>query len=935
MTFYQPIWFLLIIPLTALLMFWKLPSRTLLVLRILFWTLIILSMADTALRLPQKSGTVVVIADRSLSMPADSLKSEEEAIRIIKQSQDAHDRLAVISFAEKTTIEKLPGSKQFDGLKSYFTGDRSSLTKALQTAESLIPDGSSGRIMLLTDGRWTDSQPDAVFAKLSGRGIPVDYRIIRRSMLDDLAVSSIEAPHSVAPKEYFPVRVTLQAPVDGTVLYQVVRNNKIIFKGRREVKKGLNRLFFRDKSDQPQVMRYNVSVKYENSTEKALENNSANFLVKAAGEQPILLVTMSEKSSLAKILRSSGINLVVKRPVDCSFGLAELGGYSAVILENVPAQELGKIAMDNITEWVKNSGSGLMITGGRNSYGLGGYYHSPLDDIMPVSMEMKKEHRKFAMAIVVILDRSGSMSMPTPSGKTKMDLANLATGEVFNMLHENDEFGVIAVDSAPHTIVPLNEKSNLGGAYNQIMRIDSMGGGIFVYNGMVAGLKMLMNAKAGTKHIVLFADAADAEQPGQYKELLEKCSKAGITVSVMALGTQNDCDAKFLIDVAKRGNGQIYFTVNASELPRLFAQDTFVIARNSFIEGNTMVNLTAGMRMLSSNSFGGKFSCGGYNLCFLKPGAEAGAVTDDENSAPVVAFHQAGTGRVLCYTGETDGVYTGAFAKWPHAGDFLGTLARWTSGGKGAANIGDSMLFTQSLRNGVHRIELHLDPDRKADPFKKIPTLLSMTSRHGMPPETKKLKMRWDDADTLVCETSLDSTQTNLTTAHIEGFKPKMLAPVKLMYSPEFEPSESVERKNSIPRLSSLTGGKERANLETIWQDMPVTVKTRPVAKWLALAALIVLLLEVLEYRTSVISGLFHSKTDKLPHQKEASSEKSVFQSTVKTSRRKLEKKHKSVPEPEKEEKQAPPEADKKAQETSGNDNFSSALRQAKGKTKR
>jgi Mg-chelatase subunit ChlD len=931
MIFFQPIWFLLIIPLTVLLVFWKPSNRTLLVLRILFWTMIILAMADTALRLSQKNGTVVVIADRSLSMPANSCKQEEEAVRIIKQSQTFNDRLAVISFAEKATIEKLPGNKQFDGLKSFFTGDRSSLTQALQTAESLIPDGSSGRILLLSDGRWTGSSPDIVFAKLAGRGIPVDYRILRRSAFNDLAVSKVEAPHSVAPKEYFPVRAVLQAPKVGTVLYQVVRNNKIIFKGRRKVKPGVNRLFFRDKSNLSQVLRYNISVKYEKSTETVLENNNANFLVKVTGEQPILLVTLSLKSTLAKVLRNAGIKLIVKRPAQCSFGLAELGGYSAIILENIPAQKLGKIAMDNIAEWVKNTGSGLMITGGRNSYGLGGYYHSPLDKIMPVSMELKKEHRKFSLAIVVILDRSGSMSMPASAGKTKMDLANLATAEVFNMLNDRDELGVIAVDSSPHTIIPINEKANLGGAYDKIMRIASQGGGIFVYTGMVAGLKMLVKAKAGTKHIVLFADAADAEEPGRYKELLAKCLKSGITVSVMALGRESDSDAKFLEDVAKRGNGQIYFTENASELPRLFAQDTFVIARNSFVEENTQVKLTAGMHMLSSDNFGGKFSFGGFNLCFLKPGAEVGAITKDENSAPVVAFHQVGTGRVLCYTGETDGVYTGAFANWSHAGNFLGSLARWTSGSKNANNVGDSMLFTQTLQNGVHRITLHLDPDRKVDPFKKLPALLSMTSRHGMPPKLSKLKMRWEDSDTLVCETPLDSTQTNLTTAHVEGFKPKMLAPVKLMYSPEFEPAKTLDRKYSIPRLSSLTGGKERANLESIWQDMPVTVRTRPIAKWLVLAALIILLLEVLEHRTGIISMIFVNNTVKSKERiKSKSSGKASIKATEKPVKRRRKIKKAGT---EKENKAS--EVEEKIQEMPENNDMSNAFRRAKGKTKR
>jgi Mg-chelatase subunit ChlD len=896
---------------------------------------VVLAMADTALRLPKKSGTVIVIADRSLSMPENSLKQEEEAVRIVQQNQREGDRLAVISFAEKATIEKLPGSRQFDGLKALFSGDRSSLTQALQTGEAMIPDGSAGRILLLTDGRWTGSAPDAVFAKLAGRGIPVDYRIMRRSSINDLAVAGIETPHTAAPKEYFPVRVTVQAPMKGVVLYQVVRNNKIIFKGRRQVDIGANRLFFRDKADLPQVLRYSISVKYEGGEESAMENNWADFLVKIAGEQPVLLVSMSAKSTFAKLLRRAGINVRVKVPAECSFGLAELGGYSAVVLENIPAQEIGEDAMNNLAEWVRNSGSGLMITGGRNSYGLGGYYRSPLDKIMPVSMELKKEHRKFALAIVVILDRSGSMSMPASPGKSKMDLADLATAEVFNMLHPQDEFGVIAVDSSPHTIIPLDEKQNLSGADNRIMQIASRGGGIFVYTGMVAGLKMLTQARSGTKHIILFADAADAEEPGKYRELLEKCQKAGITVSVMALGREKDRDAEFLRDVAKRGSGQIYFTVNAGELPRLFAQDTFVIARNSFVEEKTLVKLTPGMRTISNADLGKNFSIGGFNLCFLKPGAEAGALSVDDKSAPVVAFQQVGTGRVLCYTGETDGVYTGAFSSWAHAGDFLASLVRWTAGNKNAGNIGDSMFFSQTLQKGVHRITLHLDPDRKGEPFKKLPTLLSMTSRYGLPPKSEKLRMRWDDPDTLVCETPLDSTQTNLTTVHIEGFKPKMLAPVKLMYSPEFEPYDRSGVRLSVPRLSALTGGKERANLEGIWQDMPVTVQTRPISKWLILAALIILLLEVLEHRTAVISRLFAGKFAKPKETLEPEAPEKAPVRERKTVVKKRRKTAKTVPDKKKEPEKASEKTPEKSSEPSENDSMADAFRRAKRKTGR
>ena len=114
-----------------------------------------------------------------------------------------------------------------------------------------------------------------------------------------------------------------------------------------------------------------------------------------------------------------------------------------MILENVPANEIGMNGMETLASWVEETGSGLTMTGGQKSYGPGGYFKSPLDRVMPVSMEMRREHRKLSLAIVVALDRSGSMAMPAGGGRTKMDLADLGTVQVLDLLSPMDEIGVI------------------------------------------------------------------------------------------------------------------------------------------------------------------------------------------------------------------------------------------------------------------------------------------------------------------------------------------------------------------------------------------------------------------------------------------------------------------------------------------------------------
>ncbi len=274
--------------------------------------------------------------------------------------------------------------------------------------------------------------------------------------------------------------------------------------------------------------------------------------------------------------------------------------------------------MENLAAWVMRSGGGLMVTGGKDSYAPGGYYKSPLEPIMPVSMEMRREHRKLSVAIVVALDRSGSMAMPAEGGRAKIDLADLATAEVIEMLGAMDQFGCIAVDTIPHTIVPLSDVTDKAAMRAPVLRIDSSGGGIYIYVALAEAARIIAPAKAGTKHIILFSDAADAEEPGDYKTLVAKCAKAGITISVVGLGTEKDCDAGLLKDIARRGGGQCMFTNIAAELPRLFAQDTFVIARSAFLEDPVAIRATGGLSAITRQALGEFPKIGGYNLCYLR-----------------------------------------------------------------------------------------------------------------------------------------------------------------------------------------------------------------------------------------------------------------------------------------------------------------------------
>ena len=853
-TFFQPVWLLLFIPLGAACFAWPLPNRLLKAIRVVTFVLIVFALAQLAIRLPDRAGTVIIVADRSESMPRDSDASEKEIIALLHKSMGPRDQLGVVSFGREAAVEQAPERGEFGGFAADIGPDHSSLNDGIQTALELIPPDGGGRILVLSDGKWTGKDPAAAAARAAGRGLAVDYRLITRPQVNDTAIQSFNTPQSVLPGEAFLLSAWVSSPVDQQITYQLRRNGEIISSGQKPVSQGLSRLMFRDRATTAGVNEYSLTVQGAKD-DPIPENNTARALVGIEGARPVLIVSPAgENSGLVNLLRRGHVDVVGKAPNECNWSLEGLSQYSAVVLENVPAGDIGMDGMETLASWVEQTGSGLAMTGGQKSYGPGGYFKSPLERVLPISMEMRKEVRKMSVCVVVALDRSGSMAMPAGGGREKIDLADLGTVQVLDLLSPMDEFGVFAVDTSAHEIVPLDTVQNNMSYRGKILAIDSEGGGIYIYEALVASAKMISNAKSETKHIILFSDAADAEQSAHYQDIVAKLREAGVTVSVVGLGTEHDCDANMLKDLAQRGGGQCYFSDNPDEIPRIFAQDTFTIARSTFVDHATPFSITAGYSLLGLPPAAAPPSLGGYNLCYLRPEANLAAVTGDEYKAPVVASWNAGNGRVLCYLGEADGKYSGEFAKWDQAGEFYSTLARWIAGKH--EPLPDDMLLTQEIRDGDCFVDLHLDPGRKADPFSNLPRVDILHGLPGAAPAKKSVSLQWKNADLLEADIPIEGRETVLNTVEISGEQPVTLPPVCLPYSPEFAPDEPGRGAAALAQIATTTGGKERVEIPKIWSELPIRSRYVTLTPWLLAAAAFLFLFEILERRAGWLSKL-------------------------------------------------------------------------------
>ena len=794
-------------------------------------------------RLGGRGVDLVIVADLSRSMPADSRARELEVIRMLDQRASTGDRVGIVAYGREARIDRLP--EEFGASADFIRevdADGSDLGGAISLAASLIPRERPGRLIVLSDGESNGAPVEAAAYEAASRGIPIDFRLFSRSETADIAVESLDVPGTVDERE--PFQFTASVRTDRTVESEAVlfRDDVEIARMRRTFEPGATELTFRDVIDRPGVARYRLQLLA--AGDRVADNNVGNGAVRVDPPATILLVNASGgPDNLSRALSAGKLKVDIVAPSAFPKDLAALTAYRGVILENVPASRMGPPALEALVHFSTDLGGGLLLTGGGGSFGVGGYFKSALDPYLPVSMELKNEHRKLSLAMVVALDRSGSMAAPVGDGRTKMDLANEGTCAAIETLGPYDEVGVIAVDSSPHVISSLVSASDKDRICGEVRRVQSMGGGIFTYTALVTAAQMVQESDKGTRHIVLFADAADAEEPGDYQRLLDRLTPLGITVSVIGLGSESDSDAAFLKDVAARGQGRVHFAATPDDLPRLFAQEAITVARSSFVTEPTAARALPDLVLLGESPALSFPSLDGYNLTYLRPGATMGVVTTDEYKAPVLAFWHRGLGRVAALTAEADGKYSGRLNAWSDFQGFAVGLGRWLLGGEPPSGVRATIDRTGG--QGVVRVEL--DPDRRRgapdDVRVATATIVPPGERTGA---TRRLTLSWVGEDTLEARFPLEKAGMYLGAVQLGTGTVLPLAPLSLPYSPEFEPrTDPEEGKKTLQEIARVTGGTER----TTWDDAfsARLLRNRQVRDLVIPLTLMLLLLQVTE----------------------------------------------------------------------------------------
>jgi len=682
--------------------------------RTLLLLLLVLALAGVRWLLPSRELAVVFAVDGSASISPEAQKEARDYVTRSLAAKSSDHTVGVLGFAEKAALWQAPATNLTLESNWPELADRkgTDIADALDFASAIFPAGKAKRLVLLSDGNDTSGQAAAASSRLAGLGIELFTVPLRNASQPEVLIEKVEVPRRLKSGEPFDLTARIRSNVATKAKAKLYQNQFLIEQRDLELKPGETEFRAPNLKADGSFIAYELEIVPE--TDTVAENNRASATASLRGEPRVLLVDSEETNgrALADVLRREKIAVETRGLSGLPKSLEDLQQFDLFLLSDVSSLNLGREQMDLYRRWVQDFGGGFVMIGGENSYGVGGYYRTPIEQMLPVRMEHQDRLDTPSVAMLVVLDRSGSMTAMV-AGQTKMSLADQGAVFAMNALQPKDYFGVTAVDIRPHIVVPMQQLTSKGAAEQKITSITAGGGGIYIYTSLVDAFQQLRDIEARVKHLILFSDAADAEEKfagemgdatksgGHSFDIASAMLAAKITTTVVALGTEQDKDTAFLRQLAERGNGRFYLTDDATTLPQIFSTETMKVAQSSLIEEPFLAVPAAKSPITAGVDWAQSPLLLGYNSTKPKPTADLLLAT--ERGEPLLATWRYGLGQAAAFTSDAKSRWAAEWLTWPGYGKFWAQLVR------GLMRRSDQSSFQVTTSEVGNRLELTID----------------------------------------------------------------------------------------------------------------------------------------------------------------------------------------------------------------------------------
>lgn len=818
-----------------------------LALRLLIVALIIFGLAGLQTVQAADKLAVIFLIDASDSIDASARAQAIAYVQGALHDMTPNDRAGIVVFGRNALVER-PASvvDTFEGIASTPVGLETNLAEAIRLGMAMFPPDTARRLVILSDGAQTLGNAMEAARLAAATNVQIDVAPLRRDPGPEMLVRDVRLPASVNEGEVFDLGVTVESTMAGVANLTILSGGAVLETRTVELQVGENDFVLSLRAPRQSFTDFQVRIDPVGSEDTYYQNNELAGFTEVTGPPRILLIAanLDEIAALRPALEGAGLTIDVAGPGDLPIGLAPLAAYKAVVLANVPATALTEQRMRALQTYVRDLGGGLVVIGGPDSYGVGGYFQTPLEDVLPVDIQIKDQRRIPRLTMVYAIDRSGSMEIVGPSGVTNLELAKEAARRSINFLYERDRAGVISFDSSPQWLAPIQFVANRDSMINQIGALRP-GGGTDIFAAVTEIARTLPADPSTLRHVILLTDGGSSPV-GVVETVRQMHDEHGITLSVIAIGQNSP---GFLAESAAAGHGTYYSLDDVLSIPQVFAAETVLATRTYIVEEEFAPVLTANSPIMrgipSVPALRGYVATTAKETATTILTAPVGGYND-----PLLAAWQYGLGRVVAWTSDATTRWAQDWTTWEHFQRFWSQAIRSTivegAGNNLEARVeqrdGRSVLVVEARDddgayiNGLNLDASVIDPELDAQ---------NIRLRQVAPGQYETDFEPQREGAYFIRIAGTEGASSNVAAAQTTGWV--------LSYSPEYQLRETDEAL--LDRMAELTGGRNVAAAppgDVFRHDIREERASTALWPYLLLAALLLLPLDIAVRRVIV-----------------------------------------------------------------------------------
>ena len=612
-------------------------------------------------------------------LDASDSVSLENRVKAWQYVQDAipaagkRDRYGVVTFGGSPVLDLPVGSGPAPAKPPLLADSRATdIGAAIKLALAAFPRDGAKRIVLLSDGNENQGNAREAAQRARSEGAAIYVAPLRNEYGGEVLVERLVVPQEVKFGESFLVRIVAWSARETAGRISLYRDGEFVGAQPVRLTPGKNVFAYQQSIDQEGFHLFQVRLE---SSEDVIEENNRGVGVVAVRGRPRVLYVEKDRDQgahLLNALRTQNLQVEMVGPEGLPTTMAGLTKYDSVILSNVSSLRMTKTQLALLRNYVRDQGGGLVMLGGEESFGVGGYYHTPVEEALPVTMEARQKVEIPSLAVVLVIDRSGSMETSVDGRFSKLDLAKEAAQLVVELLDERNEVGVIAFDTAWSWVVPMGPAKDKDRILREIASIKA-GGGTDLFPPLKEAYSAIFDRRALLRHVLVLSDgevtAAD------FVGLVRRMQKDKISVSSVAIG--KDSDLRFMTDLSRWGRGRFYYTEDIYSIPRIFTLETQLASKASIIEQPFRPVLShGGHEIIQDIRWEAAPPLGGYVSTTAKPTADTLLISHQRD--PVLAAWRYGLGRSVAFTSDAKAKWGILWLRWEEFGKLFGQLVRWS-----------------------------------------------------------------------------------------------------------------------------------------------------------------------------------------------------------------------------------------------------------------